>query len=172
MPECLCGMHGWVRGCMGVWVWGGGVPVWTDQAINPPWSYISSSYCSSWVAQHLKIDIPLTHFQLSLQLSPVTALRTQLYSLSFPETVWKRWARQALCSKILGPLQKPSLPLHSGARSRQREPRPSVLPLAWQLIICLSHRPCKDPLVSSRPQETSRGCHGLLTLPEVAVCRH
>lgn len=32
-------------GCMGVWVWGG-VPVWTDQAINPPWSYISSSYCS------------------------------------------------------------------------------------------------------------------------------
>lgn len=66
---------------------------------------------SSWVAQRLRTDIPLTHFQLSLQFCLVPALRTQLSSLRFPKTVG---ARQAPPSASSGPHRNPSLPLPLG----------------------------------------------------------
>lgn len=111
--ECMCGVHGWVHGwvgvCMGARTCGCGGCADHQSVLPGPTSLPVTA--PSWVAHHLKIGIPLAHFRLSLQLSLVPALRTLLLSLSFPGTVWKRWARQAPCSTILGPLRNPSRPL-------------------------------------------------------------
>lgn len=121
----------------------------------------------SWLAQRLRTDIPLTHFQLSLQLCLVPALRTQLSSLRFPKTVG---ARQAPPSAISGPLRNPSLPLPLGcglvcvSPGTPRRPWPGTQHLT--LLVSFARA-----LWCPQARGASQGCPGLLTLTQLTICR-
>ena len=71
--KCMGGVHGWVGVCMGTCKGG---RVCMGGQVHQSTLLDSTSLpvaAPSWVAQHLKINILLTHFQLSLQLaSPCT----------------------------------------------------------------------------------------------------
>lgn len=136
MCGCVHGCMGtWVcgcmHGCMGVWVHGC-VGVCMGEQINPsilPGPISLPVTVPSRVTQHLKIYIPGTHFQISLQLSLVTVLRTPLCSLSLPETVWKRWAGQTLSLRPQGSSETPHHCSHSGVSLLSMSP--SVLCCPW-----------------------------------------